>query len=110
MCRALRVLCAAAHADRLSELKRASVGAQWELVGGSASLDDLHRQVAEFEPDVVIIDAALGPLAVERTRAARRTVRIVAVGFLPGADAQTDLGGVRAAILGLPPPGGPVRT
>lgn len=110
MCRALRVLCAASDHDRLAELKRATVGVHWELVAGAASLEELEPQVVEFEPDVVIMDAALGPQAIERTRAARRTVRIVAVGSLSGADAEADLGDVRAAILGLPRAGGPVRT
>ena len=35
MCRALKVLCAAEGRERLAVLKRASVGARWELVGGA---------------------------------------------------------------------------
>jgi hypothetical protein len=111
MCRALKVLCAAADRERLGELKRASVGARWELTGGAASLEELHRQIGEFEPDVVVVDAALGPEALGVVRAVRRTARLVSLGSLPGADAEAaELDDVRAAILGLPRPGGPVRT
>lgn len=111
MCRALRVLCAAADPARLAELKRASVGIHWELVGGAPSVQELQRQVAEFGPDVVVVDASLGPEAVACVRGAPRNVRLVALGSLPGADAEVaELGDVRGAIVGLPRPGGPVRT
>src|SRR2546425_12956607 len=110
MCRALKVLCAGPGRERLGELKRASVGASWELVGGATSLEELHQHIGEFEPDVVVVDAALGPEAVDVVRTARPRARLVALGSLPGADAEAaELGGVRAAILGLPRPGGPVR-
>ncbi|SRR6266508_282393 len=111
MCRALRVLCGAANRERLAELKRASVGAHWELVGGATSLEELHKQIGEFEPDVVIVDAGLGHGAVQGLRLLGRTVRLVSLGSLPGADAEvSELGDIRSAVLGLPRPGGPVRT
>jgi len=111
MCRALKVLCAAADRDRLAELKRSSVSTHWELVGGATSVHDLERQLAEFGPDVVVVDAALGGQALECVRASRPTARLVAVGPLAGADAGASADGeIRAAILGLPRPGGPVRS
>ena len=104
------MLCAAAGREGLAELKRASGSVHWELAGGAVSLEELRKEIGEFEPDVVIVDGALGPEAVDVVRAARRTVRLVAVGSLPGADAEVfQLGDIRAAILGLPRPGGPVR-
>jgi hypothetical protein len=94
----------------LNELKRASVGASWELVGGAATLDELDHQVAEFEPDVVVLEPSLGAGAVDLVRAHRPTARVVSVGPLPGAHATVaDAAEVRDAILGLSPPGGPVR-
>ncbi|MGH2572911.1 MAG: hypothetical protein ACRDGU_05455 [Actinomycetota bacterium] len=111
MCRALRVLCAAADAGRLAQLKRAAVSTNWELVGGASSLDELGGQVGEWQPDVVVIDAGLGPDAASRAREARSTVRIVSLGPLSGADEEAaSLEELKPAILGLPRPGGPVRT
>ncbi len=109
MCRALRVLCAAADGERLSELKRATVSSQWELVGGTTSARELAGQIDQWRADVAVIDAALGPGAIAAARAAARRVRVVSVGTLEGADAEADsVDGVRAAVLGLPQHGGPV--
>src|SRR5881397_436165 len=111
MCRSLRVLCGAAGPQRLDELRRASVGAHWELVGGAVSMEALEGQMAEWQPDVVVVDADLGEGAVAALRRVRPSIRIVAVGSLCGADAEArSTEDVRAAILGLSRPGGPVRT
>jgi hypothetical protein len=110
VCRALRVLCAALDWTRLGELKRATVGVEWELSGGATSLDELAAQVADLRPDVVVVDGTLGPDAVARAREAKPGVRVVSIGPLPEADQEAaSLDEVRAAILGLPRPGGPVR-
>src|SRR5687768_13461901 len=105
MCRALKVLCAAPDAGRLAELKRATVSVDWELVGGALSAEDLARQVALHRPDVVVVDAALGPDVVASVRSARPDARIIAVGSLPGADATaSSVEEIRGAILGVPRP------
>jgi threonine dehydratase len=110
MCRALTVLCAATDRDRLGELKRASVAAEWELSGGATSLDELAAQVADLRPDVVVVDGGLGPGAAARAKQAKPGVRVVSVGPMAEADEQAgSLDDVRGAILGLPRPGGPVR-
>jgi Mrp family chromosome partitioning ATPase len=110
MCRALKILCAATSAEGLAELKRAAVSAQWELVGGALSIEQLGEQLDRYNPDVVVADAGLGPGTVDAVRAARLPVRLVAVGSLPGADeAAESTDEVRDAILGAPRPGGPVR-
>ncbi|HYT80894.1 MAG TPA: hypothetical protein VEQ37_16885 [Actinomycetota bacterium] len=110
MCRALTVLCAATDRARLGELKRASVAVEWELAGGATSLEELATQVADLRPDVVVIDGALGSQAVANAKEAKPGVRVVSVGPVPEADEQAaSLEEVRAAILGLPRPGGPVR-
>jgi hypothetical protein len=111
MCRALKLLCAAAGRERLMELKRAAAGATWELVGGAASEQELTGHLAEWRPDIVVLDAALGAAAVAAIRAGRATARIVSVGRLEGVDAVADsLEGVRQAVLGVPKPRGPVRS
>jgi len=110
MCRALRVLCAAPDEGRLLALRRATTAASWEVVGGATSIDDLARQVVDWRPDVVVVDAAFGDGAVPAIRSARPTAKIVAVGSLAGADAEAvELDEIRPAIVGLPRPGGPVR-
>ena len=109
MCRALRVLCAARSPERLAELKGASVSPNWELVGGSTSVGELAGQVTELSPDVVVLDEAIGNGAVAAVRAARDGARIVSVGPADGADEVVgSLEEIRAAVLGLSRPGGPV--
>jgi hypothetical protein len=102
-------MCAAGSPERLAELKRASVGSAWELVGGPASAEDVGPAIAEWRPDVLVVDAALGSDTVTVARAVKPNLRVVAVGSLPSADAEATLDAVREAILGLPRPGGPVR-
>ena len=110
MCRALKVLCAAPDQDRLAELKRASVSAIWELTGGARSPDELAAQVADLEPDVVVLDGRMPEDSVRRIREVRPRVRVVGVGEVSGADATaSSLDEIRDAILGLPPVGGPIR-
>src|SRR5437763_11139635 len=100
----------AAEPGRLMELKRAAVSASWEVVDGPGTADELAAAVAAERPDVVVIDEGLTGLAVARVRRARRGVRVVSVGSLPGVDASVPaLEGLRDAIMGLPGPGGPAR-
>ncbi len=103
MCRALKILCAAPTPERLAELKRATVTVHWELVGGATSVDELAAQIEEWTPDVVVLDKGFGPDAEARAREVKEAVRIVVV---EGVDADS----IREAILGLPQPGGPVRS
>ena len=106
MCRAMKVLCVAPSQERLAEVKQATVSLHWELVGGARNTDELVKQLDEWQPDVVVVDLGLGREAVDRVRESRPGARIVTVGA--GGDAETDEG-VKAAIQGLPKPGGPVR-
>jgi chemotaxis response regulator CheB len=103
MCRALKILCAAPTPERLAELKRATVTVHWELIGGATSVDELAAQIEEWNPDVVVLDKGFGSDGEARARKVKETVRIVVV---EAADAES----IRQAILGLPQPGGPVRT
>jgi hypothetical protein len=112
MCRALKVLCAAPSLERLTELKRAVVSATWELVGGasSASPEGIASQVAEWQPDVVVLDASLGPEVIAAVRGARPIACVIAVGSLDGVDIRTEgLDGLRQAVAAWRKPGGPVR-
>jgi DNA-binding NarL/FixJ family response regulator len=111
VCRALRVLCAASPGDRLAELKWAAASAHWEVVGGAASLDELLKQIGDWGPDVVIIDASMGTGAVRAVRAARPQTRIVTLGAeVAGGDAGAEsMKDVARTVLGLPRTGGPVQ-
>ncbi len=110
MCRALQVLCAAPDREALLALKRAAVSKEYELTGGATDEADLLKQVEELSPDAVVVDARLAG-ALERIRALYPSLKLVAVGA--EADAAdvwvADAGEARAAVLGLPRPGGPVR-
>jgi hypothetical protein len=109
MCRALKVLCAAPDAERLAELKRATVSVNWELVGGAISVEDLARQARVHHPDVVVVDAALGRSALAAVVAVRPEARIVTLGQVAGAQAvASSLEDIRDAILDAPRSSGPV--
>jgi DNA-binding NarL/FixJ family response regulator len=106
----MKVLCAAPDAESLGALKRASVSATWELVGGASTADELVRQLDHHAPDVVVVDASLPDLDLAAVRRAAPRVRVIALGMLDGADGVAPTPErVRDAILGLPPVGGPVR-
>jgi DNA-binding NarL/FixJ family response regulator len=111
MCRALQVLCAAPGRERLGELKRATVSAEYELTGGVTDAESLLAQVEELEPDAVVADAGLGTEAIEALRAAYPSLRIVVVGAEAEAADESVARDedVRSAVLGIPRPGGPVR-
>jgi len=101
-CRALTVLCAAADSARLAALRRAAVAADWEVIGGASSVEELLAQLEERHPNVLVLDSGLGQDAALRARAVAPTARIVSVGPLPGADAVAEtLGAVRDAIVGV---------
>ncbi len=108
MCRALKILCVAPSVSRLTELKRATVTVHWELVGGATSVEEIAEQVVAWNPDVIVIDRALGSDAQLRARAAKETLRVVSVEAAEPGGYSHDA--VREAILGTPQPGGPVRT
>jgi hypothetical protein len=109
MCRALKVLCAAADAEGLARMKRAAMSVEWELVGGATSVEELSRQAELHRPDVIVVDAALGPAVVGAALAALPEARLVSVGSLPGAHAvASSLEDLRDAVLSAPRPSGPV--
>jgi len=111
MCRGLRILVVAPTAEGVIALRRATVAAQWEVVGAAEGLDRLEEELESSRPDVVVLDAAVGPEAVAAVRRLRPRARLLSVGALEGTDQVADsIAEIRAAILGLPGPGGPVRT
>jgi hypothetical protein len=109
MCRALKVLCVAEDATALSELKRAAVSAEWELAPGAVDDAAALAQLHEERPHVLVLFGSFERLA-SAARDAYPSIRIVADRDLPGADVVVAaVDEVRAAVLGRPAPGGPVR-
>ena len=67
-------------------------------------MEELGAQIGEWNPDVVVLDEALGADAKMRAREAKETLHVIEVG-------TSDVGdSIREAIVGLPQPGGPVRS
>jgi hypothetical protein len=108
VCRALIVLCVAEDREGLVALKRATVAAEWELAPGATDLRGALDQVDAERPQVLVAvgdQAELVGLVRERFPA----MRIVVDRDTPGATVvATSLDEVRAVVLGLPRPGGPV--
>jgi len=111
MCRSLQVLCVAGGRPSLQALKRAAVAQEWELTPGATTMKEALDQLDERKPHVLIAWGHFADL-VREARDRFPTLRIIAVGRRPIPEADVNLtaiNGVRNAILGIPPPGGPVR-
>lgn len=109
MCRALKVLCVADGRDRLAEVERAVVAAEWELCAGATTAMEAVAQLDAERPHVLI---ALGPFDELVTTARGRfpALRIVTDRELPETDAVVaSLEQLRDVIRSAPPIGGPVR-
>jgi len=109
VCRAVKVLCVANDEDALGRLRRASVGAEWELVPGAIDLRGALDQLDVERPHALV---AFGPFAELVALAAERFpgMRIITDRESPGASAvATSLEDVRGLLAQQPRPGGPVR-
>lgn len=110
MCRAILVLCVAADAESLVQVKQASVGAEWELAPGAIEPGDALAQLKSTRAHCMV---AWGPGLGDLIRTARENfpgLRIITDDDVPEASAVVaSLDEVRSAITGLPRPGGPVR-
>ena len=110
MCRALQVVCVAAGEPSLRTLKRAALASDWELTPGATDDDAALAQIGARRAHVLVAWGAFGDL-VREARVRFPALRIVAVGRTPIPEADvnlTSITGVRDAVIGIPPPGGPV--
>lgn len=108
MCRALKVLCVASDSESLTELKNATVSAEWELAPGATNEADAMGQIDAERPHVLV---AFGPYERLVALVGERFpgMRVIADRDTPGAtDVATSLREVRGLIEGSPRPGGPV--
>ncbi len=109
MCRAVKVLCVATDDAALAALKRASVGAGWELAPGATDLRSALDQIDVERPHALVV---FGPFYDLVALAAERFpgMRIVTDRDTPGASAVAgSRDDVRDLLAELPRPGGPVR-
>lgn len=109
MCRAAKVLCVATDDAALAALKRASVGAEWELAPGATDLRSALDQIDVERPHALVV---FGPFDDLVALAAERFpgIRIVTDRDTPGASAVAGSpDDVRDLLAELPRPGGPVR-
>jgi hypothetical protein len=104
----LKVLCVASDAERLLQLKQATVGAEWELAPGATNEADAIGQIDAERPHILV---AFGPFERLVALASERFpgMRIITDRDAPGAtDMAASLDEVRGLVKGSPRPGGPV--
>jgi hypothetical protein len=109
MCRAVKVMCVAPDDVSLAALKRASVGAAWELTPGATELRSALDQIDVERPHALVV---FGPFERLVALASERFpgLRIVTDRDTPGASAVArSADDVRDLLTELPRPGGPVR-
>ncbi len=109
MCRAVKVLCVATDRDALVRLRRASVGAGWELVAGATDLRGALDQLDVERPHALVV---FGPFDDLVALAAERFpgMRIITDRETPGASAvAASTEDVRGLLAQQPRPSGPVR-
>ena len=112
MCRALLILCVASGRPSLQALKKAAVAQEWELTPGATTTVEALDQLDERKAHVLVAWGAFAAL-VREARDRYPRLRIIAIGRTPIEEADVNLTaikGVREAILGTPPVGGPVRS
>jgi hypothetical protein len=108
MCRAIKVMCVAPDEAALAALKRASVGAEWELTPGATDLRSALDQVDVERPHALVV---FGPFEQLVALVSERFpgLRIVTDRDTPGASAVArSADDVRNLLTELPRPGGPV--
>jgi hypothetical protein len=91
MCTAVRIVVVAATPERRLELRRASVTAEWEVVGEADGPEAGYSEAVERRARFLVLDAsAAGPrpeVLVRRLRSTSPNAFVVGVGEVAGVDA-----------------------
>jgi DNA-binding NarL/FixJ family response regulator len=109
MCTAVRVVVAAAERERRLALRRATVTAEWEVVGEAADAAGAYSEAIERRGRFLVIEADLAgddgwQALLRRLRSINPNLLVVGVGEVAGADASVPgdrLGDLRAAMRDL---------
>jgi DNA-binding NarL/FixJ family response regulator len=108
MCTAVRIVVAAAERERRLELRRATVTAEWEVVGEADGPEAAYGEAVERRARFLVLDAsAAGPrpeVLVRRLRSTSPNAFVVGVGEVEGVDAvvpEGALDGLRDAMRDL---------
>ena len=103
-CRPLQVVCAAPDRESLSALKRAAVGAEWELSQGATSAPDALDQLEDHHAKVLVVREPVPGLVAEARRRFA-SIRVVCVGRPQEGEADVvvdSLAEVRAVVWSRP--------
>ncbi len=91
MCSAVRVVVAAVERERRLALRRATVTAEWEVVGESSDAADAYGEAVERRARFLVVEADLAgdgwQALLRRLRSVSPNVLVVGVGEVAGADA-----------------------
>ena len=98
MCTAVRIVVAAAERDRRLELRRATVTAEWEVVGEAADPEAAYREAVERRARFLVLDSsAAGPrpqAIARRFKSTNPNAFVIGVGEVEGMDATLDGGDI----------------
>jgi hypothetical protein len=96
VCSAVRVVVAAAGRERRLALRRATVTAEWEVVGEGSDAAGAYGEAVERRARFLVVDADLAAdgwdALLRRLRSVSPTVLVVGVGEVAGADASVPAG------------------
>src|SRR3712207_2661465 len=108
LCTAVRIVVAAATRERRLELRRATVTAEWEVVGEADGPETALTEAIERRARFLVVEADVAGSRSEalarRLKSVSPTAFVIGVGDLPGADATVaaeDLTGLRDRMRAL---------
>jgi DNA-binding NarL/FixJ family response regulator len=98
VCFAVRIVVAAPTRERRMELRRAAVGAEWEVVADADSAEQAIAKVRALRAQILVIDAAAAGSRLQDMTAQLASLRPrvfwVGVGEVAGADASVAADGL----------------
>ena len=98
MCTAVRIVVAAGERERRLELRRATVTAEWEVVGEADGPEAAYAEAVERRARFLVLDASAAgsrpEVLARRLRSTSPSAFVVGVGAVAGVDATVAAGGL----------------